>query len=41
MLEESNVMGAKIDKLTSILGNLSTQNMQSKPFEQRIYQGRG
>ena len=41
VFNENNVLGATIDKLTSILGNLSTQNRQSKPFKPRVYQGRG
>ena len=41
LFNESNVKGAKIDKLTSMLGKLSTQNRQSKPFKLRVYRGRG
>ena len=40
VFNECNVIGAKIDKLTSMLGKLSTQNRQSKPFNPRVYQGR-
>ena len=41
VFDESNMIGDKINKLASVLGKLSTQNRQSKPFKQRIYQGRG
>ena len=41
VFNESNVIGAKIYKLTSIIGNLSTQNRWSKPFKLRVYQSRG
>ena len=41
LFNESNVKGAKIDKLAIMLGKLSTQNRQSKPFKPRMYQGRG
>ena len=41
VFNESNVIGAKIDNLTSMLGNLSTQNGQPKPFKPQVYQGRG
>ena len=37
---ESNITGSKIDKLTSMLGKLSTHNRQSKQFKPRIIQGR-
>ena len=36
VLNGSNVIGAKIDKLTSMLGKLSTENMQSKPFKVKV-----
>ena len=38
MLDENNAMGATIDKLTSMLEEISTQNRQSKPFKTRVYQ---
>ena len=38
---ESYIIDAKIDKLTSLLGKVSTQNRQSKPFKPSVYQGRG
>ena len=38
---KSNLMGAKIDKFTSMVEKLSTQHRQSKPFKPRVYQGRG
>ena len=41
VFNESNVKGAKIDKVTSMLGKLSTQNSQLKLFKPRIYQNRG
>ena len=41
VFNEGNVIGARIDKFTSMLGKLSTQNRQSKPFKPGVYQGRG
>ena len=41
VFNERNVICAKIDKLISMIGKLSTQNRQSKPFRPRVYQGRG
>ena len=41
VFNESNIIGAKIDTLTSMLGKLSTQNRQSKSIKQRVYQSRG
>ena len=41
MNNESNIIGAKIDKLTSTVGKFFTQNRQSKPFKPRVDQGRG
>ena len=38
---KSNIIGAKIDKLTSIIGKLTTQKRQSNPFKPRVYRGRG
>ena len=40
VLNESNVLGAKIDKLTAMIGKVFTQNRQLKPFKPRVYQGR-
>ena len=40
VFNEINVIVAKIDKRTSMLGKLSTQNRQSKPFKPRVYQER-
>ena len=37
----SKVISAKIGKLTSMLGKLTTEKRQSKPFRPRVYQGRG
>ena len=39
MFNESNIIGADIDNLTSMLGKLSTQNRQSKPFKPKAYPG--
>ena len=35
VFNESNVIGAMIDKLTCILGMFSTQNRMSKPYKPR------
>ena len=40
VFNESNVVGHKIDKPTSMIGNLSTQHRQSKPFKPRVYLSR-
>ena len=39
VFNESNVIGTEIDKLICMLGKLSVR--QSKPFEPKVYQGRG
>ena len=41
MLDKSNIMGIKINKLTSMLGMQSIWNRLSKPFKPRVVQGRG
>ena len=41
VFNENNAIGAKIDKLSSMLGKLSTHNRQSKPFKPRMYQDKG
>ena len=41
VFNESNIMDAKIDKPTFMLGKLSTQNRQSNPFKSRLNQGTG
>ena len=41
VFKESNLTAALIEKLTSMLGKLSTENRQLKPFRPRVYQGRG
>ena len=38
---KSNIMAAKTDKLTSMIGMLSVQHSQSKTFIPRVYQDRG
>ena len=38
VLNEGNVIAAKIDKLTSMLGKLSTKERQSKPFNHECIQ---
>ena len=38
MFNKINVIGAKIDKFTSMLGKLSIHNRQAKPFKPRVYQ---
>ena len=37
MFNEGNIIGAKIDNLTSMLGKLCTQNRHSKPLKPRVY----
>ena len=39
VFNESNIISAKIDMLTLMLGKLLTQNRQSKPMKPRLYQG--
>ena len=39
--DDSNVICAKVDKPTSVIGKLSTQHKQSNPFKPRVYQGKG
>ena len=39
VFNESNIICAKIDKLASLLGKLSTHNRQSKPTKLKVYQG--
>ena len=41
LFNENNVVGAKIDRLTSMIGKLITQHKLSKPFKPRVYQGKG
>ena len=41
VFDDSNVIGVKIDKHTIIIGRISTQQEQSKPFKPRLYQGKG
>ena len=36
VFNESNIVGAKIDKLTSMIGKLSTQNRWPKQFKLRV-----
>ena len=41
VIDECNVIDAKIDNITSMIGILSTQHEQSKLFKPRVYQGKG
>ena len=41
MFNGSNVIGPKLEKLTSMQGKLTPQNRQSKLFKPRVYQGKG
>ena len=41
VFNKSSAVGAKIDKLTSMIETLSTHNRQAKAFKSRVYQGRG
>ena len=41
VFKENNELDAKIDKITSMIGNISSKNRQAKPFKPRVHQGRG
>ena len=41
VFNESNVIGSMTDKLTSMIGKLSTQNRQTKPFKPLTNSGMG
>ena len=41
MFDESNIIGAKIEKCISMIEKLSTHHKQSKSFKARVYQGKG